>query len=113
MVRPPRDTGGYVPHPPGFGKQRAKVGGFSGHGVRSLCPMLLLIPGPVTTRPEVRAALGFDIAPWDFEFRDIYTSVRDRLLHIANGVADEHIVLPLPGCGHFITEAAIRSLVRP
>ena len=75
--------------------------------------MLLLIPGPVTTRPEVRAALGFDIAPWDFEFRDVYTGVRDRLLRIANGVADEHIVLPLPGCGHFITEAAIRSLVHP
>ena len=27
--------------------------------------MLLLIPGPVTTRAEVRAALGHDFAPWD------------------------------------------------
>src|SRR5271165_2789505 len=27
--------------------------------------MLLLIPGPVTTRPEVRAALAQDFAPWD------------------------------------------------
>jgi 2-aminoethylphosphonate-pyruvate transaminase len=27
--------------------------------------MLLLIPGPVTTRPEVRQALAQDLAPWD------------------------------------------------
>jgi 2-aminoethylphosphonate-pyruvate transaminase len=75
--------------------------------------MLLLIPGPVTTRPEVRAALGVDIAPWDFDFRDIYAGVRDRLFRIACGVEGEHAALPLPGCGHFITEAAIRSFVQP
>jgi 2-aminoethylphosphonate-pyruvate transaminase len=73
--------------------------------------MLLLIPGPVTTRPEVRAALGVDIAPWDFEFRPVYAGVRSRLLRIANGVDGEHAALPLPGCGHFITEAAIRSFI--
>jgi 2-aminoethylphosphonate-pyruvate transaminase len=73
--------------------------------------MLLLIPGPVTTRPEVRAALGVDIAPWDFDFRPIYAGVRNRLLHLANGVDGEHVALPLPGCGHFITEAAIRSFI--
>jgi 2-aminoethylphosphonate-pyruvate transaminase len=73
--------------------------------------MLLLIPGPVTTRPEVRAALGCDIAPWDFDFRPIYAGVRDRLLRLANGVDHEHVALPLPGCGHFITEAAIRTFI--
>jgi 2-aminoethylphosphonate-pyruvate transaminase len=73
--------------------------------------MLLLIPGPVTTRPEVRAALGVDIAPWDLDFRDIYAAVRARLLRVANGADDKHTVLPLPGCGHFIAEAAIRSFV--
>jgi 2-aminoethylphosphonate-pyruvate transaminase len=73
--------------------------------------MLLLIPGPVTTRPEVRAALGVDIAPWDFDFRIVYAGVRARLLRIANGVDHKHTVLPLPGCGHFITEAAIRSFI--
>jgi 2-aminoethylphosphonate-pyruvate transaminase len=75
--------------------------------------MLLLIPGPVTTRPEVRAALSVDIAPWDFDFRDVYAGVCTRLLRIANGVDDEHAALPLPGCGHFVTEAAIRSFVSP
>ena len=73
--------------------------------------MLLLIPGPVTTRPEVRAAAGIDIAPWDFDFRDIYVGVRGRLLKIANGDENTHTALPLPGCGHFIVEAALRTFL--
>jgi 2-aminoethylphosphonate-pyruvate transaminase len=73
--------------------------------------MLLLIPGPVTTRPDVRAALGVDIAPWDWDFRPIYAGVRDRLLRIANGAEGQHAALALPGCGHFVTEAAIRSFI--
>jgi 2-aminoethylphosphonate-pyruvate transaminase len=73
--------------------------------------MLLLIPGPVMTRPEVRAALGVDFAPWDHDFHSIYAGVRQRLLRIASGVDGEHTVLPLPGCGHFVIEAAIRSFL--
>jgi 2-aminoethylphosphonate-pyruvate transaminase len=113
MAHPPRNTDGYVPHPAGFGKPKADAGGFPLNGVRSLHPMLLLIPGPVTTRPEVRAALDVDIAPWDFDFRPIYAGVREKLLRIANGAEHEHTALPLPGCGHFVTEAAIRSFVPP
>jgi 2-aminoethylphosphonate-pyruvate transaminase len=75
--------------------------------------MLLLIPGPVTTRPEVRAALNADIAPWDFDFRPVYAGVRDRLLPIANGVPGVHSAVPLPGCGHFVNEAAIRTFIPP
>ena len=40
--------------------------------------MLLLIPGPVTTRPEVRAAMAQDLAPWDNDFRPLYAGVRER-----------------------------------
>ena len=75
--------------------------------------MLLLTPGPVTTRPEVRAALGHDFAPWDNDFRPLYAGVRERLLRIAKGDTGQHAVLPLQGCGHFITEAAIRTFVPP
>ena len=75
--------------------------------------MLLLIPGPVATRPETRAALGVDIAPWDQDFRPIYAGVRQRLLRIAGGTDGEHVVLPLPGGGHFVTEAAIRTFIPP
>jgi 2-aminoethylphosphonate-pyruvate transaminase len=75
--------------------------------------MLLLIPGPVTTRPEVRAALAQDIAPWDLDFAPIYAGVRDRLLRIGGGIPGEHTCLPLQGSGHIVTEAAIRGLVPP
>jgi 2-aminoethylphosphonate-pyruvate transaminase len=75
--------------------------------------MLLLIPGPVTTRPEVRAALAHDFAPWDLEFRPLYLGVRTRLLTIAGGTPDTHVTLTLQGCGHFITEAAVRSFLPP
>jgi 2-aminoethylphosphonate-pyruvate transaminase len=73
--------------------------------------MLLLIPGPVTTRPEVRAALAQDFAPWDNDFRPLYLGVRTRLLRIAGGRPDTHVALALQGCGHFVTEAAVRSFI--
>jgi 2-aminoethylphosphonate-pyruvate transaminase len=75
--------------------------------------MLLLIPGPVTTRPEVRAAMAQDIAPWDNDFRIFLSRLKDRVLAVAHGVPDQHVVLPLQGCGHFITEAAIRTFLPP
>ena len=75
--------------------------------------MLLLIPGPVTTRPEVRAALAQDFAPWDNDFRPLYLSARTRLLHIAGGHPDAHVTLALQGCGHFVTEAAVRTFLPP
>jgi 2-aminoethylphosphonate-pyruvate transaminase len=75
--------------------------------------MLLLIPGPVTTRPEVRQALTTDIAPWDNDFREFLARLRGRLLRLAGGIENEHVILPLQGCGHFITEAALRTFLPP
>jgi len=54
-----------------------------------------------------------DLAPWDNEFRVFIVRLRDRILRAAGGVPGIHTVLPLQGCGHFITEAAVRSLVPP
>jgi 2-aminoethylphosphonate-pyruvate transaminase len=73
--------------------------------------MLLLIPGPVTTRPEVRAAMDADFAPWDADFRPLYAEVRERLAALAGNVLGTHAVLPLQGAGHFAVEASIRTLV--
>ena len=73
--------------------------------------MLLLIPGPVTTHPDVRQALACDVAPWDNDFRALYTRVRRRLLPIAEADADTHAVLSLQGSGHMVVEAAIRTFV--
>ncbi|TDH63588.1 2-aminoethylphosphonate--pyruvate transaminase [Dankookia rubra] len=73
--------------------------------------MLLLIPGPVQTRPETRAAMAQDIAPWDNDFRPTYASIRERVRVLAGGVEGMHATLPLQGCGHFMMEAAIRTFV--
>jgi 2-aminoethylphosphonate-pyruvate transaminase len=75
--------------------------------------MLLLIPGPVTTRPEVRQALAQDIAPWDSDFQHFLARLRGRVLRLAGGIEDRHAALPLQGCGHFITEAALRTFLPP
>jgi 2-aminoethylphosphonate-pyruvate transaminase len=73
--------------------------------------MLLLIPGPVQTRPEVRAVMADDIAPWDDEFRAEYAAMRPRIVRIAGGTEGVDVALPLPGCGHMIVEAAVRTFV--
>jgi 2-aminoethylphosphonate-pyruvate transaminase len=73
--------------------------------------MLLLIPGPVTTRREVREALCRDHAPWDNDFRMFLAQLRARILRLAGGLEQEHVTLPLQGCGHFVTEAAIRTFL--
>jgi 2-aminoethylphosphonate-pyruvate transaminase len=75
--------------------------------------MLLLIPGPVQTRPELRAVMGQDIAPWDNDFRAVYAGIRDRIRDLAGGTAETHATLPLQGCGHFMVEAAIRTFTAP
>ncbi len=75
--------------------------------------MILLIPDPVTTRPEVRAAAARDYAPWDLEFRTLVAGLAESIRSIAGGRIGEHVALPLPGCGHFAMEAAIRTLVAP
>lgn len=73
--------------------------------------MKLLIPGPVTTRPEVRAAMAQDLAPWDNDFRPMYAAVKERVRAIAGGTAESHACLVLQGCGHFATEAAVRTFL--
>jgi 2-aminoethylphosphonate-pyruvate transaminase len=73
--------------------------------------MLMLLPGPVQTRPEVRAVMAEDIAPWDDEFRAEYAAMRPRIVALAGGIEGQHVSLPLPGCGHMVVEAAIRTFV--
>jgi len=73
--------------------------------------MLLLIPGPVQTRPEVRAAAARDYAPWDNDFRAVYARIRERVLGVAGTSGETHATLPLQGCGHFMMEAAVRTFI--
>lgn len=73
--------------------------------------MILLTPGPVQTDPRTRAAMAQDIAPWDNDFRAVYTRIRERVLALAGGDAATHACLPLQGAGHFAVEAVIRSII--
>ena len=73
--------------------------------------MKLLIPGPVSTHPSVRAAAMGDFAPWDNDFRPVNQAIRQRLLTVAGTDPSLHATLPLQGCGHFALEAAVRTFV--
>jgi len=75
--------------------------------------MLLLIPGPVQTRPEVKAAMAQDIAPWDRDFQKVYARIRERIVGVAGGTPGVHATLPIQGAGHFVSEAALRTFVAP
>ena len=73
--------------------------------------MLLLTPGPVSTRPGVKAAMTRDIAPWDPDFAPLFRGVVDYALTVANVGRDTHACLPLQGAGHFAIEAMARAFV--
>jgi 2-aminoethylphosphonate-pyruvate transaminase len=75
--------------------------------------MLLLIPGPVTTHPDVKAAMSRDWAPWDAAFKALYAGLRDKVLTAAAAPPETHAALALQGCGHFAMEAAIRATMPP
>ncbi len=71
---------------------------------------VLLTPGPLTTRPETRAAMNRDWGSRDADFIALTARVRERLLAIANAGADFACV-PLQGSGTFAVEAQLGSLV--
>jgi 2-aminoethylphosphonate-pyruvate transaminase len=60
--------------------------------------MLLLIPGPVTTRSEVRQALCQDLAPWDNDVRALLVRLRARILRLAGGTEAAAILSQRPRC---------------
>jgi 2-aminoethylphosphonate-pyruvate transaminase len=65
------------------------------------------------THPDVRAAANRDIAPWDADVRTEIAALLVRLRRLAGGQDGVHAALPLPGSGHFMVEAAIRTFVPP
>lgn len=75
-------------------------------------PPLLLTPGPLTTDPRVRAAMGADWGSRDAAFIALTAELRDRLLDVAGGAAS-HVAVPIQGSGTFVVEAAVASLIRP
>lgn len=73
---------------------------------------LLLTPGPLTTHPDVRAAMNRDWGSRDRAFIALTAELRERLLAVANG-AGSHVAIPMQGSGTYVLEAAVASLMHP
>ena len=71
---------------------------------------VLLTPGPLTTRPETRAAMDRDWGSRDAAFIALTARVRRRLLALANA-GDEYTCVPMQGSGTFAVEAQLGTLV--
>ena len=82
----------------------------------------LLTPGPLTTSPSVKQAMGHDYGSRDGHFIEINRRMRERLVAIAGGGAGEgaggeangdasHVCVPLQGSGTFVVEAMLGTFV--
>ena len=72
----------------------------------------LFTPGPLTTDPRVRAAMGRDWGSRNDDFIALTAELRAGLLAVANG-GGSHVAVPLQGSGTFILEAAVATLIGP
>lgn len=76
---------------------------------------LLLTPGPLTTSPATRAALGRDWGSRDPDFIALNRRVCERLVALAgvDPAGREYVAVPIQGSGTFAIEAALGTLVGP
>jgi 2-aminoethylphosphonate-pyruvate transaminase len=72
----------------------------------------LFTPGPLSTAPEVRAAMDADWGSRDPRFIELTATVRRKLLALAGG-GDSHGVVLLQGSGTYAIEACLTSFVWP
>lgn len=70
----------------------------------------LLTPGPLTTSPEVKQAMGRDFGSRDHDFIALNARLRSRLVDIVGGAPD-HVCVPVQGSGTFAVEAMLGTLV--
>lgn len=74
----------------------------------------LFTPGPLTTSLSVKQAMLRDAGSWHFEFNDIVTSIRERILKLAGLTrADGFECILLQGSGTFGVEAVFATCVPP
>jgi 2-aminoethylphosphonate-pyruvate transaminase len=71
---------------------------------------LLLTPGPLTTSASVKQAMLRDWGSRDPAFIRLNSSVRERLLNVANA-KETHVCVPVQGSGTFAVEAMIGTLL--
>ena len=80
-----------------------------GQGKGATVPVLLT-PGPLTTRPETRAAMDRDWGSRDAAFIELTARVRRRLLALV-AAGDAFTCVPMQGSGTFAVEAQLGTLV--
>jgi 2-aminoethylphosphonate-pyruvate transaminase len=74
----------------------------------------LLTPGPLTTSPEVKAAMLRDWGSWDEDFRAMTRRLRRQLLGLVGDidtVAADFDCVPMQGSGTFVVEAMLGSFI--
>ncbi len=72
--------------------------------------MILLTPGPLTTRLSTRQAMLADWGSRDGAFAALTANLRDRLVQIVHG-EKTHVAVPIQGSGTFAVEAALQTLL--
>jgi 2-aminoethylphosphonate-pyruvate transaminase len=73
-------------------------------------PYLLLTPGPLTTSKTVRQAMDRDWCTWDRDYNDLVSSIRERLVTLADG-NETHTAVLMQGSGSFSVEATLGTVI--
>ena len=71
-------------------------------------PYLLLTPGPLSTSPGVRAAMGRDWCTWDDDYNlGVVQLIRKNLVELATAQSNEYTSILMQGSGTFSVEATL------
>ena len=73
---------------------------------------LLLTPGPLTTHPDVRAAMMVDLGSRDPVFLEVSSRIQERLVALLPE-PEGFTAVPVQGSGTFAVEAMLGSLIPP
>lgn len=74
-------------------------------------PYLLLTPGPLSTSPTVRSAMWYDSCTWDKDYKSIVTSIRTKLLAMAECDPNVYTTVLMQGSGSFGVESVLGSTI--
>ena len=74
---------------------------------------ILFTPGPLTTSRTVKQAMLRDLGSRDYEFITLVKDIRQKLVKLAQGNADEYTAILMQGSGTFGLDAVVSSTVKP
>ena len=74
---------------------------------------ILFTPGPLTTSHTVKQAMLRDLGSRDVEFICLIKEIRQKLVEIGQGAADQYTAILMQGSGTFGLEAVVSSTVPP